>query len=61
MILKQLLDALRCPVPECRKPLQPSADGTSLACTGCGRIYPVRDDIPVLLADQAKLPDNSAH
>jgi uncharacterized protein YbaR (Trm112 family) len=28
-----------------------------LVCTGCGLAYPVRDDIPVLLVDQAREPE----
>jgi uncharacterized protein len=60
MILKKLLDALVCPVPECRKPFTLAADEGSLQCTGCGRVYPVRDGIPVLLIDQAKLPEKPA-
>ena len=56
MMLKKLLDILVCPVPECRKPLTLSADEKSLACTGCGRVYPVRDGIPILLIDQAQMP-----
>ncbi len=54
MMLKKILDILVCPVPECRKPLTLAADESSLICTGCGRIYPVRDGIPVLLEDQAE-------
>jgi uncharacterized protein YbaR (Trm112 family) len=53
MMLKQVLDILVCPVPECRKPLTLAADENSLQCTGCGRIYPVRDGIPVLLVEKA--------
>jgi uncharacterized protein len=56
VILKQLLDILVCPVPECRKPLKLAADESSMQCTGCQRIYPVRDGIPILLEDQAKKP-----
>jgi len=56
MILKKLLDILVCPVPECRKSLTLAPDESSLQCTGCGRIYPVRDGIPVLLIDQAQQP-----
>lgn len=59
MMLKKLLDILVCPVPECRKPLTLSADEISLACTGCGRVYPVRDGIPILLIDQAQMPGQS--
>ena len=30
--------------------------GEELVCTGCGNAYPVRDDIPVLLLDEARKP-----
>lgn len=56
MMLKQFLDILACPVPECRKPLTLAADESSLQCTGCRRIYPIRDGIPNLQIDQAKMP-----
>jgi uncharacterized protein len=56
MMLKKILDTVVCPLSECRKTLTLSADESSLQCTGCGRIYPVRDGIPILLADQAQLP-----
>jgi uncharacterized protein YbaR (Trm112 family) len=54
MMLKKILDILVCPVPECRKPLTVAADESSFTCTGCGRVYPVRDGIPILLVDEAK-------
>ena len=51
-----LLDILAC--PDCRSPLEadPDADGGAgeLLCTGCPLAYPVRDDIPVLLVDEAR-------
>jgi uncharacterized protein len=28
-------------------------------CTGCGYAYPVRDDIPVMLVDEARKPAGS--
>jgi uncharacterized protein len=56
MMIKQILDRLACPVPECRKPLILAGDEKSMQCTGCGRIYPVKDGIPVLLKDQAISP-----
>ena len=54
MILKKILDILVCPVPECRKPLTLAADENSLTCSACGRVYPVRDGIPILLVEEAK-------
>ena len=53
MMLKKLLDILLCPAPDCRKPLTLAADESSLQCTGCGRIYPIRDGIPILLVEKA--------
>ena len=56
-ISKDLLDILVC--PECKTPLRQLTDSASgLRCDTCRRIYPVRDDIPVLILDQAtKAPD----
>ncbi|WP_020496354.1 Trm112 family protein [Sciscionella marina] len=51
-----LLEVLACPAPD-HAPLRPGAPGDpgaeALTCTGCGRSYPVRDGIPVLLLDEA--------
>ncbi|UAL28619.1 Trm112 family protein [Nocardioides rotundus] len=48
-----LMEIIVCPA--CRSDLRPLAE--ELECTGCGRIYPVRDEvIPVLLVDEARTP-----
>jgi uncharacterized protein YbaR (Trm112 family) len=58
-----LLEILACPSPDhaplrIGTPTDPSAD--VLTCTSCGRMYPVRDGIPVLLLDEATLPEGAA-
>lgn len=53
MIPQDLLDILVCPL--CKKPLAVSENGESLKCGECRRVYPVRDDIPILLVDEAKI------
>jgi hypothetical protein len=53
MIPQDLLDILVCPA--CKKPLAVQGNGESLKCAECHRIYPVRDDIPILLVDEAKI------
>jgi hypothetical protein len=53
MIPKDLLDILVCPL--CKKPLAVHGNGESLKCAECHRVYPVRDDIPILLVDEAKI------
>ncbi len=51
-IAKELLDILVC--PECRVPvkLDPAQEG--LFCVQCRRLYPILDDIPVMLLDKAR-------
>jgi uncharacterized protein YbaR (Trm112 family) len=51
MIPQDLLDILVCPM--CKKPLLLKENGESLKCTECRRVYPVRDNIPILLVDEA--------
>ena len=52
----QLLEILAC--PQCRSPLRVDEQAEELVCTSetCGLAYPVRDDIPVLLIDEARRP-----
>ena len=50
----RLLDMLVCPA--CHGAIEPEAEESGLACRGCGRIYPVRDGIPVMLVDEASPP-----
>ena len=51
MIDKELLKILVCPVS--KKPLRYDADRVLLVCDESGLGYPIRDGIPVLLADEA--------
>jgi uncharacterized protein YbaR (Trm112 family) len=51
----QLLDILACPDTH-HTPLDYDAAAQTLTCTQCGRVFEVRDDIPVLLLDEARVP-----
>jgi len=51
MISQDLLDMLVCPV--CKKPLTLKDEGQSLKCGQCRRVYPIRDNIPIMLVDEA--------
>jgi len=57
MVSEQLLDILACPACDERPPVKLTEDGQFLLCEQCGRRYPIRDDIPVMLVDEAILPD----
>ena len=54
-ISKDLLDILACPA--CKAKVELIADGSGLKCVECRRVYPIRDDIPVMLIDEAKIED----
>ena len=49
-----LLEIIVC--PGCRGELAVDDGASELVCTSCGLAYPVRDDIPVLLVDEARRP-----
>ncbi len=50
-VSERLLDLLVCPVCKVKIVLQP--EGQGLKCPECKRVYPVRDDIPIMLVDEA--------
>jgi hypothetical protein len=50
---QELLDILAC--PECKTPVVLVHDGTGLKCGNCHRVYPIKDDIPVMLVDEATI------
>ena len=50
-ISNELLEILVCPV--CKAKVVLKEDGSGLKCVECKRVYPVRDDIPVMLVDEA--------
>ena len=49
--LVQLLEVVACPV--CFAKVDLNASGETLSCRGCGREYPIKDGIPVLIAERA--------
>jgi uncharacterized protein len=48
----RLLEILVCPV--CKGPLDYRKANQELVCKACKLAYPVRDDIPVMLEDEAR-------
>jgi uncharacterized protein len=53
MIAKDLLEILVCPVD--KQPLEYRQNPESLKCTQCRRVYAVKDDIPIMLVDEATI------
>lgn len=52
-VSKELLEILVCPV--CKTPVRLTPDGKGLKCSSCRRVYPIKDDIPVMLPDEASV------
>jgi uncharacterized protein len=52
-VSQELLDILVCPL--CKAPVKLTSDQHGLKCSKCRRVYPVRDDIPVMLVDEARI------
>jgi uncharacterized protein len=53
MIAKDLLEILVCPA--CKQALDYRENPESLKCRQCHRVYAVKDDIPIMLVDEATI------
>jgi uncharacterized protein len=49
----ELLEILAC--PNCKTKVDLVKNGTALKCDKCKRVYPIKDDIPVMLIDEATI------
>ena len=56
MVKKELLDIMCCPA--CKSDVE-EKDG-KVVCLKCGRRYPIENDIPVMLVEEAELPDDES-
>jgi uncharacterized protein YbaR (Trm112 family) len=54
-ISQDLLEILACPA--CKAKVQLKTDESGLKCPECKRVYPIRDDIPVMLIDEATIEE----
>jgi uncharacterized protein YbaR (Trm112 family) len=54
-ISKELLDILAC--PKCKGDVQLTEKQDGLVCNACKLMYPIKDDIPVMLIDEATIED----
>ena len=52
MIKKELIDILVC--PKCKGPVNITESQDGLVCGECKLEYEIRDDIPIMLIDEAK-------
>ena len=55
MLDEKLLEVLACPLCKVKVELREE----KLVCVECGRAYPIRDGIPIMLVDEAEEPKES--
>ena len=51
-ISKELLDILAC--PKCKGDIYINEKGDGLICDNCKLLYEIKDDIPIMLIDEAR-------
>ncbi len=59
MLPRELLDILVCPA--CKGDLEYDQTNQKLACNACRLRYPIEDDIPIMLINEAEGIDESDH
>ena len=57
-INKALLDILAC--PKCKGDIYLTDAGDGLICDKCKLMYEIKDDIPIMLIEEAEVPADSA-
>ncbi|MEN8134415.1 MAG: Trm112 family protein [Thermodesulfobacteriota bacterium] len=55
MIKKELLDILAC--PKCKQAVKFNEQKDGLICENCRLLYEIRDNIPIMLIEEAKSLD----
>ena len=56
-IRKYALDILVCPA--CKAQVELLADESGLKCVSCRRVYPIRDEIPVMMPEEAAVVEEN--
>jgi uncharacterized protein len=51
----ELLEILAC--PNCKTKVDLVQGGAALKCAQCKRVYPIKDDIPIMLLDEATIEE----
>ena len=55
---KELLEILACPV--CKAEVKLTSDEKGIKCVKCHRVYQIKDEIPIMLVDEATIePERS--
>ncbi|MDQ3652399.1 MAG: Trm112 family protein [Acidobacteriota bacterium] len=56
-ISQDLVEIMICPA--CKGKVELKADGSAIKCVACRRVYPIRNDIPSMLVEEATIEDET--
>ena len=54
-ITPEFMETFRVVCPACRGKVVLKDDASGIKCTECSRVYPVRNDIPALIVEEATI------
>ncbi|HEX8456437.1 MAG TPA: Trm112 family protein [Pyrinomonadaceae bacterium] len=57
-ITEEFVELMICPA--CGAKVRLGVDGGAIKCLGCRRVYPIEDDMPMMLPDRATIEDDSS-
>ena len=57
MVKKELIDIMCCPA--CKGDIYEKTG--KIICRKCGRRYPIKDDIPIMLVEESEMPDSKTN
>ena len=56
-ITEEFVEMMICPA--CQSKVHLREDGGAIKCAGCRRVYPIEDDMPMMLPDKATIEDDA--
>jgi uncharacterized protein YbaR (Trm112 family) len=56
-ITEEFVEIMICPA--CQSKVRLREDGGAIKCLGCKRVYPIEDDMPMMLPDKATIEDDA--
>ena len=56
-ITPEFIETFRVVCPACKGKVVLKEDGSGIKCTECRRVYPVRNDIPAMIVEEATIED----
>ena len=56
-ITKDFIETFKVICPACRGQVELKEDGSGIKCLACRRVYPIRNDIPTMVVEEAVIED----